>query len=197
MEQKRTAHITRVTTETDIDLRLEIDGEGESQIDTGVPFFDHMLTLFARHGFFTLQVRAKGDTAVDDHHTVEDVGICLGEAFAQAWGDKVGLRRFGEATVPMGESLAHVALDICSRSFLVYNVALPSGKVGTFDIELVEEFFQAFIRKSGVTLHLNLLYGKNAHHMIEALFKAFGRALGAASTLDPRIKGVLSTKGAL
>ncbi|RMF88803.1 MAG: imidazoleglycerol-phosphate dehydratase HisB [Nitrospinota bacterium] len=197
MGNRRVAQVSRTTTETTIELSLALDEAGESRIDTGVPFFDHMLTLFARHGFFTLQVKAQGDIAVDAHHTVEDVGICLGEAFARAWGDKVGMRRFGEAAVPMGEALAWVVLDVCSRPFLVYNVSLPQGKVGTFDTELVEEFFQAFIRHSGVTLHLHLLYGSNTHHMIEALFKAFGRALAEASTLDPRIQGVLSTKGAL
>ena len=193
----RTAEIKRTTKETDISLELNIDGAGASDIDTGVGFFDHMLTLFSRHGFLDLNLKAIGDIEVDYHHTVEDVGICLGQAVAKACGDKAGIRRFGNCTIPMCESLATVAIDLCDRPFLVFNVPMDKPKVGLFDVELVEEFFHAFTNHSGATLHINLAYGSNAHHIIEAIFKALGRALDQATSKDERIQGVLSTKGTL
>jgi imidazoleglycerol-phosphate dehydratase len=194
---ERKAEIKRTTKETDINIELNIDGAGISEISTGVGFFDHMLTLFSRHGFFDLKIDAIGDLEVDQHHTVEDVGICLGQAFAKAFGDKAGIRRFGNTTIPMGESLANVVLDLCDRPFLVYNVPLKNSKVGEFDVELIEEFFYAFVNNCGATLHVNLAYGSNTHHIIEAIFKAFGRAMDQATSKDERIKGVLSTKGVL
>lgn len=194
---ERKAEIKRTTKETDITIELNIDGSGMSSISTGIGFFDHILTLFSRHGFFDLNINAKGDLEVDQHHTVEDIGICLGQAFAKAFGDKVGIRRFGNSTIPMGESLANVVLDLCDRPFLVYNVPLKNSKVGEFDVELIEEFFHAFVNNCGATLHINLAYGSNTHHIIEAIFKAFGRAMDQATSKDERIKGVLSTKGTL
>jgi imidazoleglycerol-phosphate dehydratase len=193
----RTSQIKRTTKETDISLELNIDGVGVSDINTGVGFFDHILTLFTRHGFFDLKLKATGDIDVDYHHTVEDVGICLGQAFLKACGDKAGIRRFGNSIIPMGESLASVVIDLCDRPFLVFNVSLEKSKVGDFDVELVEEFFHAFVNNSGSTLHINLMYGSNTHHIIEAIFKAFGRALDQATSRDERIQGVLSTKGTL
>ncbi len=193
----RCATIDRKTRETEIHLRLELDGRGESDIATPVPFFDHMLTHVARHGFFDLEVRASGDIEIDAHHTVEDLGICLGEAFRKALGDKEGIRRFGRGTMPMHEALASVILDFSGRPFLVYNVDMPKAKVGEFDTELVEEFFVAFCNHSGANVHVNLAYGDNLHHIIEAIFKAFGRALDEATQFDPRVEGVLSTKGKL
>ncbi len=194
---KRMAEIKQATKETDISLELNIDGTGSSQIDTGVGFFDHMLTLFSRHGFFDLDLKAAGDIEVDYHHTVEDVGICLGQAISKACGDKAGIRRFGDVTIPMGESLVTVVIDLCDRPFLVFNVPLDKPKVGDFDAELVEEFLHAFANHSGATLHINLAYGSNTHHIIEAIFKALGRALDQATSKDERIQGVLSTKGTL
>lgn len=193
----RTATIQRTTQETSIRLTLGIEGSGQHQIETGVPFFDHMLTQIARHGFFDLELRAEGDLEVDAHHTVEDVGICLGEAFKQALGDKAGIRRYGRGTMPMHEALAAVVLDFSGRPFLVYNVPLPKAQVGNFELELVEEFFTAFCNHAGANVHVNLAYGDNLHHIAEAVFKAFARALDEATTLDPRIEGVLSSKGAL
>jgi imidazoleglycerol-phosphate dehydratase len=193
----RSAVIDRKTKETEIYLRLELDGRGESDIATPVPFFDHMLTHVARHGFFNLEVRASGDIEVDAHHTVEDLGICLGEAFKKALGSKEGIRRFGRGTMPMHEALASVILDFSGRPFLVFNVGMPKAKVGEFDTELVEEFFVAFCNHAGANVHVNLAYGDNLHHIIEAIFKAFGRALDEATRRDPRVEGVLSTKGKL
>lgn len=193
----RTATIDRKTKETAIRIELALDGRGESDIDTGVPFFDHMLTQIARHGFFDLTVAARGDLEIDAHHTVEDVGICLGEAFKKALGDKAGIRRYGRGTMPMHEALASVILDFSGRPFLVYNVPLPKAQVGNFEVELVEEFFTAFCNHGGVNGHVNLAYGDNLHHIIEAVFKAFARALDEACGLDPRIEGVLSSKGKL
>lgn len=193
----RSATIKRQTKETQIEIQLELDGGGQLDIATSVPFMDHMLTHVAKHGFFDLQVKASGDIEIDDHHTVEDLGICLGEAFRQALGDKAGIRRFGRGTMPMHEALASVIIDFSGRPFLVYNVALPKAKVGNFDTELVEEFFVAFCNHAGANVHVNLAYGENLHHIIEAVFKAFGRALDEASSFDPRIEGVLSTKGKL
>lgn len=193
----RTATIDRSTKETSIQLTLELDGRGEHRIESGVPFFDHMLTQIARHGFFDLQLYVKGDLEVDAHHTVEDVGICLGEAFKKALGDKAGIRRYGRGTMPMHEALAAVILDFSGRPFLVFNVPLPKAQVGNFELELVEEFFTAFCNHSGANVHVNLAYGDNLHHIVEAVFKAFARALDDATQIDPRIEGVLSSKGSL
>ena len=193
----RKATIDRNTKETQIRLELDLDGRGEYSVETGVPFFDHMLDQVARHGFFDLTVKADGDLQIDAHHTIEDVGICLGEAFKQALGDKVGVRRFGRGTMPMHEALASVILDFSGRPFLVFNADLPKAKVGEFDVELVEEFFTAFCNHSGANIHVNLAYGENLHHIVEAIFKAFGRALDDATGLDPRIETVMSSKGML
>ena len=193
----RTAAIDRSTRETAIKVSLALDGSGQHEIATGVPFFDHMLTQIARHGFFDLTIAARGDLEVDAHHTVEDVGICLGEAFKQALGDKTGIRRYGRGTMPMHEALAAVVLDFSGRPFLVWHVDLPKAQVGSFDLELVEEFFTAFCNHAGANLHVNLAYGDNLHHIVEAVFKAFARALDEATQIDPRVQGVLSSKGAL
>ncbi len=194
---ERKADISRETRETQIRLNLNLDGNGTSNINTGVGFLDHMLELFAKHGFFDLEIEAKGDLHVDAHHTTEDVGICLGQAFQKAVGDKAGMVRFGSFTVPMYESLAKVDLDICGRPYLHYKTPLESGKVGKFDIELTEEFFHGFVNHSGTTLHINVPYGTNQHHIIEAIFKAVAKALDIATCIDTRITGVLSTKGSL
>ncbi len=194
---ERKADITRETRETQIHLSLNLDGDGTSSIKTGVGFLDHMLELFAKHGFFDLEVEAKGDLHVDAHHTTEDVGICLGQAFLQAVGDKEGMRRFGSFAIPMYEALAKVDLDICGRPYLHYDTRIDFGKVGDFDIELVEEFFHGFVNNSGTTLHINVPYGTNQHHIIEAIFKAVAKALDIATQIDTRISGVLSTKGSL
>ena len=193
----RTAEITRETRETQIRLCLNLDGNGTSNINTGVGFLDHMLELFAKHGFFDLEIEAEGDLHVDAHHTTEDVGICLGQAIKKAVGDKAGMRRFGSFTVPMYESLAHVDLDICGRPYLHYETPLSYGKIGEFDIELAEEFFHGFVNNSGTTLHINVPYGTNQHHIIEAIFKAVAKALDIATQIDNRITGVHSTKGSL
>ncbi|ABL00638.1 imidazoleglycerol-phosphate dehydratase HisB [Pelobacter propionicus] len=193
----RTATIERNTSETRIRLTLNIDGRGETSIGSGVPFLDHMLNLFARHGLFDLSLEACGDTQIDFHHTVEDIGIVLGEAFKQALADKQGINRYGQVTVPMDETLASAVVDISGRPYLVYNVDLPKAKVGDFDVELAQEFFQAFANHCGINLHINLLYGDNLHHIIEACFKAVGRAMDMATRLDPRVEGVMSTKGVL
>jgi imidazoleglycerol-phosphate dehydratase len=193
----RTALIERKTKETDIQVELNLDGRGENAIQTPVPFFDHMLVQIARHGFFDLKIKASGDIEIDAHHTVEDSGICLGEAFKKALGDKAGIRRYGRGTMPMHEALASVILDFSGRPYLVFNVALPKAKVGEFDTELVEEFFTAFCNHAGANIHVNLAYGDNLHHIIEAVFKAFARALDEACSFDPRIEGVLSSKGSL
>ncbi|TCS74199.1 imidazoleglycerol-phosphate dehydratase [Effusibacillus lacus] len=189
--------IQRTTKETQISLSLNLDGEGRGDLQLPVPFLKHMLDLFAKHSGFDLTVLAKGDTEIDDHHTAEDIGICLGQAFKQAIGDKKGIRRYGNRFTPMDEALAQVTVDISGRSFLVFNAQFPTEKVGNFDTELVREFFQAFASNSGVTLHVNLHYGTNTHHMIEGIFKAFAGALSEAARLDGNIKGVLSTKGTL
>jgi len=193
----RTATIERITNETRIKLSLTVDGSGEAKICTSVPFLDHMLNLFARHGLFNLEVEACGDIDIDFHHTVEDIGIVLGEAFKQALGDKKGIRRYGQASIPMDETLASVAVDISGRPYLVYHVNLPKVKIGEFDVELAREFFQAFANHCGLNLHINVMYGDNVHHIIEACFKAFARAMDAASQMDPRVKDVMSTKGVL
>ena len=193
----RKANITRETNETQIRLCLNLDGDGTSNISTGVGFLDHMLELFAKHGFFDLEIEAKGDLHVDAHHTTEDVGICLGQACNKAVGDKTGMRRYGSFTVPMYESLARVDLDICGRPYLHYETPLDFGKIGEFDIELAEEFFHGFVNNCGTTLHINVPYGTNQHHIIEAIFKAVAKALDVATQIDDRITGVHSTKGSL
>lgn len=195
---KRQSSFNRKTTETAIKLRFTIDGSGKNRISTGIPFLDHMLSLFAKHGLFDLNIEATGDLEVDYHHTVEDIGIVLGKAITEAAGDKKGIRRYGSALLPMDETLASVALDISGRPYLVYNVTLPRrGKIREFDADLVEDFFQALVNNSGMTLHINLQYGRNIHHIFEAIFKAFGRALDEATTIDNRVSGVPSTKGRL
>ncbi|ANE22091.1 imidazoleglycerol-phosphate dehydratase [Denitrobacterium detoxificans] len=197
-EGTRVAHVTRTTKETDIDITIDLDGTGVTDIQTGVPFFDHMLDAFGRHGLFDLKVRAKGDIEVDAHHTVEDCGIVLGQAIAQALGDKRGIVRFGNSFVPMDESLLLAAIDISGRGQLHYAVDLPIQIIGTFDTSLAKEFFIALASNAGLTLHVRSLAGENAHHIIEAAFKAAGRALCQATRIDPRIANVLpSTKGAL
>lgn len=193
----RTATIERKTSETDIVVKVNIDGSGESSIETGVGFFDHMLTLFAKHGLFDLNVSAKGDLEVDGHHTVEDVGICMGQAFEKALGDKSGITRYGFFILPMNEALATVCVDFCGRPFLAYNLDLSAQHIGGFDTDLAHEFFQAFVTNAGATVHVRLQAGTNPHHVIEAVFKAFGKAMDLATTKDPRITGVPSTKGVL
>ncbi|MGN0997811.1 MAG: imidazoleglycerol-phosphate dehydratase HisB [Candidatus Ventricola sp.] len=194
----RGAQITRKTAETDIRLSLSLDGAGRASVQTGVGFLDHMLTLFARHGRFDLTVACRGDTQVDDHHSVEDVGIALGEAISQALGEKRGIRRYGSMLLPMDEALALCAVDLSGRACLRMQAAFPSQKIGTFDTELVEEFFTAVSRSAGMTLHLRQLDGANSHHIAEAMFKAFGRALGEAVSVDARLGDEIpSTKGVL
>lgn len=189
--------ISRDTAETKIELDLLIDGEGKGKIDTGVGFLDHMLVLFNGHGLFDLDVTCDGDIEVDQHHTTEDIGIALGQAFKEALGDKVGITRYASVSIPMDEALATVHIDISGRAHFVYRVDGLKDKVGNFDTELVQEFFQGFVNHAGVTLHIQVEYGTNTHHMIEAIFKAFARALDVASMLNPRVKGVPSTKGVL
>ena len=197
-EALRTAQITRTTKETDISLCLDIDGKGKTEIDTGVAFFDHMLEAFGRHGLFDLAVSAKGDIDVDAHHTVEDAGIVLGKAFAQAMGDKQGITRFGSQMLPMDEALVLAAVDISGRGQLHWDVDVPLCLLGTFDTSLAKEFFIAFATNAGVTLHIRMFSGENAHHIVEACFKAVGRAMRAALEYDARAKNELpSTKGAL
>jgi imidazoleglycerol-phosphate dehydratase len=193
----RTATIRRQTAETQIELELNLDGFGESRIRTGVGFLDHMLDLFARHGAFDLRVEAEGDLHVDDHHTVEDVGICLGQAVRQALGDKAGIRRYGHCVLPMEETLVTVAVDLSGRYFLVFRCDFPSAKIGTFDSELVEDFWQAVAANALCNLHVVLHHGRNSHHISEAVFKAAARSLRHAVEADPRVHGVPSTKGTL
>ncbi len=193
----RTASIERITKETSIRLAIDLDGSGQGKICTSVPFLDHMLDLFARHGLFDLEVEARGDIDIDFHHTVEDIGIVLGQAIREALGDKQGIRRYGQASVPMDETLASVATDLSGRPFLVYNVSLPKVKIGDFDVELAREFFQALVNNLGANLHINVMYGDNVHHILEACFKGAARALDMATQLDPRIQGVMSTKGTI
>jgi imidazoleglycerol-phosphate dehydratase len=193
----RTSQVRRATRETEIEVELNIDGTGVHDIQTSIPFLDHMLSQLARHGFFDLKIRAKGDIEIDYHHTVEDMGLALGEAFSKAIGDKKGIRRFAQASVPLNEALAHCVVDIAGRAFFVFNVEFPKSKIGQFDVELVPEFFQAFSANSGITLHFNAEYWTNLHHIIEAMFKSFARALDQACTLDPRSSEVPSTKGKL
>ena len=193
----RTSYVKRSTSETQIEVKLNLDGSGIQEIKTPVPFLDHMLSQLARHGYFDLTIKAEGDTHIDFHHTVEDVGIAVGQAFKEALGDKKGIRRFSEANVPLNEALAQCIIDISGRAFFVFNVELPKAKLGEFDVELVPEFFQAFSANSGITLHLNSPYWNNLHHITEALFKSFARALDSACSLDSRTSEVPSTKGTL
>jgi imidazoleglycerol-phosphate dehydratase len=193
----RTAAINRKTGETNIQLSFNVDGEGVSEIDTGVPFMNHMLDLFTKHGQFNLTVQANGDIEVDDHHTTEDIGICLGMALKDALGDKKGIKRYGNSFVPMDDTLAQVVIDLSNRPHLEFRADFPSDKVGTFDTELVHEFLWKFALEARMNLHVILHYGQNTHHMIEAIFKAMARALDEATTIDPRIKGIPSTKGML
>lgn len=193
----RTANIDRKTAETNIQLSLNVDGTGCADVATGVGFLDHMLTLFAKHGALDLTVRAKGDLEVDQHHTVEDTGICLGQTLRQAIGDKAGIRRYGHFTLPMDETLATVALDLGGRFAIAFNADFPSAKIGEFDSELVEEFWRAFAGNALCNLHILVHYGRNSHHISEAIFKATARALRMATEADPRMTGVPSTKGTL
>lgn len=193
----RQAKTLRKTNETNISLALEIDGEGKADIQTDVPFMTHMLDLFTKHGHFNLTVDAKGDTDVDDHHTTEDIGIVLGQMFKEALGDKKGIKRYGSSFVPMDETLAQVVVDLSNRPHLEMRAAFPSQKVGTFDTELVHEFLWKFALEARINLHVIVHYGTNTHHMIEAIFKAMARALDEATTIDPRVKGIPSTKGML
>jgi imidazoleglycerol-phosphate dehydratase len=194
---ERTASISRKTNETNIQLSLGIDGEGKSELETGVPFLSHMLDLFAKHGQFDLTVQAQGDTEVDDHHTTEDIGICLGQALREALGDKKGIKRYGNAFVPMDEALAQVVIDLSNRPHLELRGEFPAQKVGTFDTELVHEFLWKLAIEARMNLHVVVHYGKNTHHIIEAVFKALARALDEATTIDPRVKGIPSSKGML
>lgn len=196
-ERSRQSSIKRVTRETAIELTLNLDGGGKSAIHSGVPFLDHMLELFAKHGFFDLSIQASGDTEVDFHHTMEDLGLVLGSAIAEAAGDRKGIRRYGSFLLPMDEALAEIALDLSGRPCLVYQVKMPAAQVGTVDVRLFHEFFQALCVKAGMNLHIRLLAGDEAHHCLEAIFKGFAKALDIAVSYDPRIDGVLSTKGCL
>jgi len=194
---QRSVELSRKTNETDISLKLNIDGRGNSDIDTGIGFLDHMLTLFSKHGLLDMELKACGDLQVDAHHTVEDVGIVLGQALKEALGDKKSIKRYGTSHVPMDEALAMVSLDLGGRPYLVCNVNYTTERVGDMDTQLVEEFFRAVSTNAGMNIHINVLYGSNSHHMTEAVFKAFGRALDGAARTDERIEGVMSTKGML
>ncbi len=195
---KRQAIVSRETLETQIEVSLDLDGKGSTQFETGVPFLEHMLDQIARHGMLDLAVKAKGDVHIDDHHTVEDIGITLGQAFTQALGEKTGICRYGHAYVPLDEALSRVVIDFSGRPELVYNVDYPRARIGSFDVDLLAEFFQGFVNHAQVTLHIDNLRGDNAHHIAETVFKAFGRALRMALTPDPRMAGIMpSTKGRL
>jgi imidazoleglycerol-phosphate dehydratase len=193
----RLAHVSRKTKETDITLSLNLDGRGRADIDTGVPFLNHMLDSFARHGLFDLVIHARGDLDVDQHHTVEDVGLALGQALREALGEKVGIRRFGDASCPLDEALVTTVVDLSGRPFLAYNLEIRQARVGEFDTELLHDFMLAFTNQAMMNLHLNQTQGRNAHHIIEATFKSLARALDFATQVDPRVEGVLSTKGSL
>lgn len=197
MPSNRTASIERQTAETSIRLALNLDGSGKSIIQTGVGFLDHMLTLFAKHGLFDLEVTCEGDLQVDDHHTTEDIGLCLGQAFAQALGDKRGIARYGHLVLPMEESLVTVAVDLSGRHYVVFNAPMPAAKIGDFDSELVEDFWYAFATQAACNLHVWLHYGRNTHHIAEAIYKATARALRIAVSMDPRQSDIPSTKGRL
>ena len=194
---ERTGNEKRKTTETDIGIRIQLDGEGKNDISTGIPFFDHMLTLFAVHGFFDLSVDARGDIDIDFHHTVEDVGLVLGDAMNQALGDRKGIKRFGNAVTPMDDALATVAVDLSNRPYLVFNVPATEGQRLPFDLSVTKEFFRALATRGGMNIHVNVRYGENEHHIIESIFKAAGRALDQATGFDPRISDVLSSKATL
>jgi len=194
---ERSAKILRESNETNIEVRINLDGSGNYEGDTGIGFFDHMLNLFAKHGLLDLYVKAVGDLFVDSHHTIEDVGIVIGMAIKEALKGKEGIKRYGTSFVPMDETLASVSLDLSGRAYLVFDAEFTVDKIGGFDCEMVEEFFRAVATNGGITLHARVIYGKNNHHMVEALFKALGKALSEALTYDKRIKGVLSTKGSL
>lgn len=194
----RTAKVDRKTKETDVKAEINLDGGGSSAIHTSIPFLDHMLSLMSKHGLLDMKIKAKGDIDVDYHHTVEDVGIVLGKAIKQALGDMKGISRYGQASVPMDEAIATVSLDISGRPYLVYKVEFPrKSRIKNFDADLIEDFLQAFVGNSSITLHVECPYGRNIHHIIEAIFKALGRALRQAVTIDPRVKGVPSTKKVL
>ena len=193
----RKADIERRTKETDVRVKLDLDGVGRNKINTPIGFFNHLLSSFARHGFFNLEVFAKGDLEIDEHHTVEDLGIVLGEAVSKALGDRSGINRFGYTLIPMDEALARVVIDLSGRPFLVYEAEISQKKRWEFNVNLVEEFFRAFVDKAGVTLHVKLEYGKDYHHALEAIFKAFGRAMAQAVAMNPRVRSVPSTKGTL
>jgi imidazoleglycerol-phosphate dehydratase len=194
---ERSAAITRKTNETDIQLSFSLDGTGKSELDTDVPFLNHMLDLFTKHGHFDLNVKAVGDVEIDDHHTVEDIGICLGQAMLKALGDKKGIKRYASVFIPMDEALAQVVIDVSGRPHFEYRAEYPSQTVGSFSTEMVHEFLWKFALESRITLHVIVHYGHNTHHMIEAVFKALGRALDEATSIDPRVQGVPSTKGVL
>jgi imidazoleglycerol-phosphate dehydratase len=193
----RTATVTRRTKETDITVELKLDGQGRYDVKTGIPFLDHMLEILARHGFFDLSVRARGDLEVDYHHTVEDVGLVLGQALRDALGDKAGIRRFGEASVPLDEALVSTVVDLSGRPFLAYAVKIKQAKIGAFDVELIHDFLLALTNQVGMNLHVRMAAGRNPHHIVEATFKSLARALDLATQRDPRVQGVLSTKGSL
>ncbi|MEQ6377752.1 imidazoleglycerol-phosphate dehydratase HisB [Bacillaceae bacterium S4-13-58] len=196
MEERR-SYINRQTRETQIEVNLFIDGDGKSELDIQVPFMAHMMELFTKHGFFTTNIKAKGDVEVDDHHVTEDLGICLGQALKQALGTKEGIKRYGSSTIPMDEALVTVAVDLSDRPHLEWKAELPSTKLGTFDTENVHEFFWKFALEARMNLHIVVHHGRNTHHIVEAMFKAIARALDEATQIDPRIQGILSTKGSL
>jgi len=193
----RAAQVVRKTKETDIRLGLQLDGEGRHAVKTGIPFLDHMLELWTKHGLFDLTVQARGDLDVDYHHTVEDVGLVLGQALREALGEKTGIRRFGESTVPLDEALVQTVVDLSGRPFLTYDVKIKQAKIGTFDVELIHDFLLALVNQAGMNLHVRMLSGRNPHHIVEATFKGLARALDVATQRDPRVRGVLSTKGTL
>jgi imidazoleglycerol-phosphate dehydratase len=195
--ERRSASVERKTKETEINVQLVIDGSGEYEISSGIPFFDHMLESFTRHGGFDLRLAAKGDLEVDTHHTIEDVGITLGQAFREALGSAAGIRRYGSIALPMADSKVEIALDISNRPYLVYRVDLANDRIGSFDASLTEDFLYAFSQNAGIDLHVELVYGKNPHHVVEAIFKGLARSLKAAVELDPRMKGLPTVKGAL
>ena len=195
--EKRIATLKRTTKETNVEISLDIDGAGEANVGSGIGFFDHMLILFAKHGLFSLSVKAQGDLVIDGHHTVEDIGIVLGQALAKAAGDKAGIRRYGHVYVPMDEALVRVVVDFSGRPFLAFDAELGQGRIGEFDVELTEEFLRAVAVNAGLTLHVKVLAGKNRHHIVEAIFKALGRALSQSLERDPRVQGVPSSKGML
>ncbi len=196
-EDRRSARIVRKTSETDIEIDFSLSGTGAGKIDTGIPFMDHMLNLFARHGFFDLSVRARGDLEVDCHHTMEDLGLVLGAAIAEAVGDKHGIRRYGSMLLPMDETLVMVALDLSGRPGLFFDVTSPAQYIGEIDTRLFQEFFQALCNRCGLNLHIRMIAAGETHHLYEAIFKGFAKALDQATTIDPRIDGVFSTKGVL